>query len=106
MQASRTESNFEIDTLQLKQAALVLRAVNHPLRQQILQLLHKHERMDVTTLYLKLKLEQSVTSQHLAILRRAGFVNTQREARQIFYSVNYARLADIMKHAKGLILAK
>jgi DNA-binding transcriptional ArsR family regulator len=102
MQTSQTESNLVIDTIQLKKAALVFRAINHPLRQQIMQLLHKHETMDVTTLYVKLRLEQSVASQHLAILRTAGFVKTQREARQVFYSVNYARLDDVTKQAKAL----
>jgi DNA-binding transcriptional ArsR family regulator len=102
MQKNQTESNLVIETIELKKAALVFRAINHPLRQQIMQLLHKHETMDVTTLYVKLRLEQSVASQHLAILRRAGFVKTQREARQIFYSVNDTRLADITKHAKAI----
>jgi DNA-binding transcriptional ArsR family regulator len=102
MQTAQTESNLEIDTLQLKKAALVLRAINHPLRQQIMQLLHKNEKMAVTALYVKLRLEQSVASQHLAILRRVGFVSTEREGKQVFYSVNYARLADVTKHAKAL----
>jgi DNA-binding transcriptional ArsR family regulator len=106
MQIKQTETNLVIDTLQLKKAALVFRAINHPLRQRIMQLLHKHERMDVTTLYVKLKLEQSVASQHLAILRRVGFVNTEREARQIFYSVNHERLADVTQHAEALILVR
>jgi DNA-binding transcriptional ArsR family regulator len=106
MQTSQTETNLEIEILPLKKAAIVLRAVNHGLRQQIMQLLHKHERMDVTTLYVKLRLEQSVASQHLAILRKAGFVNAQRAGKQVFYSVNYARLADVTEHALAVIKVK
>jgi DNA-binding transcriptional ArsR family regulator len=103
MQTKQRETNLEIDTVQLRKAALVLRAINHALRQQMMQLLHKHGRMDVTTLYVKLKLEQSVASQHLAILRRACFVNANREGKQIYYSVNYPRLNDAAKHAKAII---
>jgi DNA-binding transcriptional ArsR family regulator len=102
MQLKQTESNLELDTLQLKKASMVLRAINHPLRQRMMQLLHKNERMDVTTLYLKLRMEQSVMSLHLAILRRAGFVNAQKDGKHVFYSLNYARLADVTKHAKAL----
>jgi DNA-binding transcriptional ArsR family regulator len=81
-----------IDTLLLKKAALQYRAINHPLRQKILQLLHKNGRLAVTPIYATMKLEQSVASQHLAILRRAGLVITEREGKHIFYSVNYQRL--------------
>jgi DNA-binding transcriptional ArsR family regulator len=105
MQTIQTETSLEIETLRLRKAALVFRAINHPLRQQFLQLLHKHQRMDVTSLYVKLRMEQSVTSQHLSILRKAGFVNTKRDGKQVFYSVNYERLADVTDHAKALIQA-
>jgi DNA-binding transcriptional ArsR family regulator len=103
MLITETEKALEIDTLRLKKAALVLRAINHPLRQQILQLLHKNERMAVTALYVKLKLEQSEASQHLAILRRAGFVKAQRDGQQVFYSVNYTRLKDLTEHVNALV---
>jgi DNA-binding transcriptional ArsR family regulator len=103
MPIKEIERNLEVDIIRLKKAAFLFRAINHPLRQQFLQLLHKNERMAVTALYVKLRLEQSVASQHLAILRRAGFVNTQRDGKQVFYSVNYARLNDVTKHAKAII---
>ena len=101
--AIETENQLNIETLRLKKAALVFRAINHNLRQQILRLLHNEKRMAVTSLYVKLRLEQSVASQHLAILRRAGFVTTQREGKQVFYSVNYTRLKEVTKRAKELI---
>ncbi|RYY67038.1 MAG: ArsR family transcriptional regulator [Chitinophagaceae bacterium] len=65
-----------VDTTLLKKAALVYRAINHPLRLKILQYLHKHKECPVTTIYTTLGLVQSVASQHLAILRRAGLVKT------------------------------
>lgn len=67
-----------------KRAAKVIRAVNHPLRITILNLLSAQE-WTVTTLYVKLRLEQSVASQHLAILREAGLATTRREGKFIFY---------------------
>jgi len=88
-------SELKIDVLQLKKAALILRAINHKLRQQILKLLHQNGKMTVTEIYVKLRLEQSVASQHLAILRKAGFVNTLRDGKFIFYSVNYSRLDQV-----------
>ena len=90
-----TNDTLLIDVLQLKKAALVLRAVNHKLRQQILQLINKDGKMTVTEIYVKLRIEQSVASQHLAILRKAGIVTTNRDGKYIYYSVNEQRLTEI-----------
>jgi DNA-binding transcriptional ArsR family regulator len=88
-------ADLKIDVIQLKKAALILRAINHKLRQQIMKLIHQNGKMTVTEIYVKLRLEQSVASQHLAILRKAGFVSTVRDGKFIFYSVSYERLDQV-----------
>jgi len=93
----------KIDFLQTKKAALILRAMNHKLRQQMLRLLDENKKMTVTELYIKLRLEQSVASQHLAILRRAGIVSTQRTGKFIFYFPNYARITEVMNFVGELL---
>jgi DNA-binding transcriptional ArsR family regulator len=94
---------FKIDDIILKKGAGVLRALNHKLRQQMLMQIHRKERISVTELYVKLRLEQSVASQHLAILRQAGFVTTERDGKQIFYSVDYERLKAVQTLAGNLV---
>jgi DNA-binding transcriptional ArsR family regulator len=89
------ENAVKIDYLNVKKASLVLRALNHKLRQQIVKMLDEKERMTVTEIYINLRLEQSVASQHLAILRRAGIVRTERDGKFIYYHVNYPRLEQI-----------
>lgn len=84
-----------LDYNELRKAVLVLRAVNHKLRQRMLDLLEENSRMTVTEIYVKLRLEQSVASQHLAILRRAGVVQTERTGKFIYYSVNKGRVTQI-----------
>lgn len=96
-------AELKIDVLQLKKAALILRAVNHKLRQQILKLVHQNGKMTVTEIYVKLRLEQSVASQHLAILRKAGYVNTARDGKFIYYSVNYERLSQVHNFVSDLL---
>ncbi|WEK36615.1 MAG: metalloregulator ArsR/SmtB family transcription factor [Candidatus Pseudobacter hemicellulosilyticus] len=81
---------------------MILRALNHKLRQQILKLIDEHKRLTVTEIYVRLRLEQSVASQHLAILRRAGIVKTERDGKFIYYSVNSARVAHIMQCVEDL----
>lgn len=79
----------------LRKVVLILRAIGHDLRKQIVDLLRKNETMNVTDIYVKLRVEQSVASQHLAILRKAGIVITKRNGKFILYSLNNARLAEV-----------
>ena len=94
---------IKIDYLNVKKAALVLRALNHKLRQQMLKLLDENSKMTVTELYVQLRLEQSVASQHLAILRRAGIVKTERDGKYIYYRVNQDRVGQINEIVDSLI---
>jgi DNA-binding transcriptional ArsR family regulator len=103
METIATDRNLHINDLEIKKAALVFRAVNHPLRQQMLRLLDQNKQLTVTSLYGKLNLEQSVASQHLAILRKAGLVSTKRDAKFIYYAVSYQKLEQMHSIAAQLI---
>src|SRR5215510_10881555 len=96
-------SVLEVDLLNVKKASLILRAINHKLRQQILKLIDEQGKITVTEIYVKLRLEQSVASQHLAILRKAGFVKTERDGKFIYYSVSSERLEELNKFVKDLV---
>jgi DNA-binding transcriptional ArsR family regulator len=98
-----TQSPINVDYHALKKAALVLRALNHKLRQQLLKLIEEEKKITVTEIYVRLRLEQSVASQHLAILRKAGIVNTERDGKFIFYTVNYKRIDEISQFVKDLV---
>jgi DNA-binding transcriptional ArsR family regulator len=97
-----TSAPVKVDFVNLKKAAMILRALNHRLRQQIVKLIDENKKLTVTEIYIKLRLEQSVASQHLAILRRAGIVQTSRDGKFIYYSVHNQRIDDIMKCVHSL----
>lgn len=101
---SQSSGEVKLDYNELRKAVLVLRAVNHKLRQEIIDLLETNGQMTVTDLYVKLRLEQSVASQHLAILRRAGVVITEREGKFIYYGLDKNRLAQINGLVEKLIV--
>ncbi len=98
-----TGQTITVDILKLKKASLILRAINHKLRLQILKLIQSEEKISVTEIYVKLRLEQSVVSQHLAILRRAGFVTTTRDGKFIYYNINHNRLDYVVKIVDELL---
>jgi DNA-binding transcriptional ArsR family regulator len=100
---AHTKTELKIEIVTLKKAAGVFRAINNNLRQQILKLIHKKGKITVTEIYVKLRLEQSVTSQHLSILRQAGFVNVVRDGQRKLYSINYDRLNQVHETAEKLL---
>ena len=92
-----------VDFVSLKKGALILRALNHKLRQQIAKFIDDKKKITVTEIYVHLRLEQSVASQHLAILRRAGIVKTERDGKFIFYSINLEKVNRIVRCVNDLI---
>lgn len=99
--------NVTVDTFKTKKAQQVFRAFNHKLRQVILEKIQeKSNHITVTELYVLLRLEQSVCSQHLAILRKAGFVKTQRDGKFIYYSVDATGLKRMQDAADFLLNLK
>ena len=67
-------------------AAQLLRALANDKRLMLLCLLVEGER-SVGELNAKVELSQSALSQHLAVLRADGLVNTRREAQTIYYTL-------------------
>jgi DNA-binding transcriptional ArsR family regulator len=90
-----TSESLEIQTNELKKAALVFRAINHQLRLKMVQLIHEQKRIKVTDIFVKLRIEQSEASFQLSILRKANLVCTEREGKMIYYSVNYDQLRQL-----------
>lgn len=90
----KTKVNISNDRLQ--ESADILRAVAHPLRMKILEFIDKNDEINVNKIYNTLNLEQSITSQHLRILRVAGIVHTERDGKYIHYSIDYDKLAGVV----------
>ncbi len=96
----------KVNYLDIKKTASIIRAINHKLRQSIVKLLEENEKLTVTEIYVKLRIEQSVASQHLAILRRANFLITERQGKKIFYSLNNEYLDHVNKFISSLLEAQ
>jgi DNA-binding transcriptional ArsR family regulator len=90
------KTTVSIDNERLQASAEVLRAVAHPLRMKILEFIDKNDEINVNKIYNTLNLEQSITSQHLRILRLAGLVITQRDGKYIHYSIDYDKLSGVV----------
>jgi DNA-binding transcriptional ArsR family regulator len=72
-----------------------LRSVNHKVRQRIIEIIGKGKKIVVTDICNELNLDQSAVSQHLAVLRQSGVVQTERQGKFIFYFLNVEKLYHI-----------
>ncbi|MFK7935294.1 MAG: ArsR/SmtB family transcription factor [Saprospiraceae bacterium] len=88
----KAKVNISHDKLQV--SSEILRALAHPLRMKILEFIDQNDEINVNKIYNTLNLEQSITSQHLRILRLAGLVSTTREGKFIHYSIDYDRITN------------
>ena len=91
----KTKVRFNNEKLQY--STTLMKALAHPLRLKILEYIDSQGIINVNKIYNTLKLEQSITSQHLRILRVAGLVETQRDGKFIHYSIKYPKIANAVK---------
>lgn len=95
------EIRFTTDTA--KAAKEVTRAYAHPLRMKMLDIIKAgNGLLTVSDIYGLLRMEQAQASQHLAILRRAGLVTTERGGKFIYYSIDPLALSQA-KNAMQLL---
>ena len=95
MNTNAEVSELTLHAAELKRAAMVYRAVNNPLRQSILRLLHRNKGLTVTDLYTELAVGQPLVSQQLSILRDAGLVQYERQGKYTRYFINYPELESV-----------
>ncbi len=80
----------------VEMGASMLRAMAHPMRVAIFELLTATTRLSVTEIYEKLNIEQASASNHLNILKRKGILESKREGKKIFYSLKRDKLTEII----------
>ena len=93
-----------IDVAKLEYAVKLTRALAHPLRMKILEFIDRNSAINVNNIYRSLQLEQSITSNHLKILRQANVVKAKKEGKKMIYSINYeivARAVDSVNNFLG-----
>ena len=86
------------------EAAALVKALANKQRLMILCLLVERER-SVGELNGLLDLSQSALSQHLAVLREEGLVQTRREAQNVFYALMPGPAAQVMHTLHGIYCA-
>lgn len=94
---NKKRNTSQLDFEALSQAAECLRALAHPSRLQIVQLLMTGNRFSVNELADACDLTQPTTSDHLRLMQRCGFLTSERDGRTVYYEILEQHLHDIME---------
>lgn len=86
------------------EAAECLKTLAHPVRLRIVQLL-LHGRFTVGELAADCGIPDNVGSEHLRLLQRCGFLDSQRDGRRVYYSVAEPHLKKLMACIEGRFLS-
>jgi DNA-binding transcriptional ArsR family regulator len=84
--------------------AELFRVLGHPVRVRILELLREREH-SVGELQAALDLDSGGTSQHLAVLRKQGLVESRRDGTSVHYRVTNPVTFDLLESARRILLA-
>jgi len=87
---------INIDTEMLESAASMLKAIAHPMRIAIINILEDGNKKTVTEIHNLLDIEQSTTSHHLGILKDKGVLASKREGKNTFYFLKHDSLKNII----------
>ncbi|MCB0571819.1 MAG: helix-turn-helix transcriptional regulator [Phaeodactylibacter sp.] len=81
----------------LEDSTETLRAIAHPIRIAMIDLLFNNRQMTVTDIYSQLKIEQAIASHHLRILKSKNIVNVERDGKNSLYSLCKEEYYEIIK---------
>ncbi len=92
----------------LQKKAEYFKALAHPTRLKILDLLTKGEycvceEICVCDLLKELQLEQSNVSQHLAVLRKQGIVTSRKQGMKVLYSIKNPGVYEVIDYVSKII---
>ena len=81
----------------------IFKAIAHPTRLQIIRLL-KEKPLCVCDILPQLESEQSNTSQHLAVLKNQGIVESKKDGLMVIYKIKSPEVYQLIEIAEGIIL--
>ena len=98
------ENTLIFNPEKLEKASTMLKAMAHPMRVAILNLLNNGVKLTVSEIHTKLGIEQSTTSHHLGILKDKGVLKSERKGKNSFYFLkdkNLEHVIDCLNKCSG-----
>lgn len=81
----------------LDKASNMLKSIAHPVRFQIIGLLENGINLSVSEIQKQLSIDQAAASHHLNIMKDKGVLVSERDGKQVLYSLKYQKLSNIVE---------
>lgn len=81
----------------LDQASDMLKAIAHPIRMSIVDLLKSNVQLTVTEIFESLDIEQAVASHHLRILKDRNVLDSKRDGKNTYYFLKHDRISEVIQ---------
>jgi DNA-binding transcriptional ArsR family regulator len=94
--ATATKKKPLTDLAALELAAECLKVLAHPHRLRVIQMLLA-DRYTVGELAAACEISSPMMSEHLRLMQRCGFLDSEREGRSVYYKVVEPHLSEIMR---------
>jgi DNA-binding transcriptional ArsR family regulator len=93
-----TEANeIKINKEKYEKAAYILKAVAHPTRLAIIQLLEFQEKLTVNEICEILNCEQSLVSHHLINMKLRGILKSHKDGLNVYYSLKEREITKLLE---------
>lgn len=86
-----------LTTEELERKASMLKAMAHPLRLQIINLLYNNDSMPVNAIHEELSIGQAVASHHLLVLKNRGLLTSERDGKSILYTLKFDKVYQVVE---------
>lgn len=86
--------------------AQLCKTLSNPKRLEILDVLKASGEITVNALAEALEIPKANTSQHLAVLRQAGVVNSRRDGINVYYSLRSERISEACALTRQILLER
>lgn len=87
---------LNIDATKLQEKSDILKAMAHPIRIAIIEMLHERKHLNVSKIYDILGIEQAVASSHLSVLKNKNILHCKREGKNIIYSIKLKNIHKVI----------
>ena len=92
----KTKSPRPIDADKLQEAADMMKAIAHPIRIRIIELLEKYGKLSVGEVMDHLKVDQAVVSHHVIRMKDRGILTCEKEGKRRIYNLARPQITGII----------
>lgn len=102
----KTKMHIEFEDSELDDVIDIFKALSDHSRVRIISTLTRQEELCVSDIAALLKMPISRVSHHLSTLKMLGFVKSNQDGKQVYYSIDDDCITDIMMRARDHVAGK